>query len=578
MNNNTKSFDPTQKRSIRLLPGILLAVLLILGRYGTPIVVPEIGIFGMLSGVFFGLGIMIWWAFFSRASSVERWGATTLMIISLPLTSLFLDESLATAGQGYMFYIYALPLLCLVLVGWAIVAHHFARNIRYLTLVLTILLTCGVWLLYRIDGITGDFNPEFAWRWSATSEEQLLSADDDHFTSLAAPATDKSPDEWPGFRGTYRDGVVRGIHIKTNWSEVPPKELWRTPIGPGCSSFAVSGDMVFTQEQRGEDEIVGCYRLQTGDPIWRHQDQARFWDSHAGAGPRSTPTISNGRVYALGATGILNALDANDGRVIWSRNAVSDTDLTHSGWGYSSSPLVVDDIVIVAVVGKLIAYDVKTGDPRWFGPDGGDSYSSPHLFTIDGIKQVVLMSANGATSIDPDNGTLLWEYAWSSSSRIVQPAMTIDGDLMFSTGDGKGLRRLGIQHGSEGWSLVDRWTSKQLRPNFNDFVVHKGYAYGYSGLNLTCIDATNGQRKWKGDRYGGQILLLADQDLIIVLTEKGELVLVQATPDEFKEIVLLEAIEGKTWNHPVVVGNILLVRNTREMVAYQLSTISATGN
>lgn len=426
-------------------------------------------------------------------------------------------------------------------------------------------------MLYRIDGITGDFNPEFAWRWSATSEEQLLSTESDEFTSTAPISMDMSLAKWPGFRGINRDGIVKGVQIKTNWAEEPPKELWRKAIGPGCSSFAVSGDLLFAQEQRGDDEIVSCYNIKTGVSVWRHHDKARFWDSHAGAGPRSTPTISKGRVYTLGATGILNVLDAVDGSVIWSRNAVSDTDLEHSGWGYASSPLVVDDVVIVAVVGKLIAYDLESGDPLWFGPDEGDSYSSPHLFTIDGIKQVILMSANGATSLDPADGTLLWKYAWSSSSRIVQPAMTADGDLLISSGDGKGIRRIGISITSGEWKFEDRWTSKQLRPNFNDFVIHKGHAYGYSGLNLICIDTEDGHRKWRGDRYGGQIILITDQDMLLILSEKGELALVQAIPDKYKEIALLEAIEGKTWNHPVLAGNILLVRNTREMAAYQLS-------
>jgi outer membrane protein assembly factor BamB len=571
MNNNSNSVEPTQKRSIRLLPGIILALLLILGRYGTPLVLPEFGIFGILSGVLFGLAIMVWWVFFSRASLIERWGAIVLVIITLLLTSLLLDKSLATAGQGFMFYIYALPLLCLVLVGWAIVARNFSRNIRYFTLVMAILLTCGVWLLYRIDGITGDFNPEFAWRWSATSEEQLLSTESDEFTSAAPLTIEMSSAEWPGFRGINRDGIVRGIQIKTNWAEDPPKELWRKPIGPGCSSFAVNGDLLFAQEQRGDDEIVACYSLKTGEPVWRHHDRARFWDSHAGAGPRSTPAINKGRVYTLGATGILNVLDAVNGSVVWSRNAVSDTDLEHSGWGYTSSPLVIDDVVIVAVVGQLIAYDIETGDPRWYGPDEGDSYSSPHLLTIDGIKQVILMSANGATSLDPANGTLLWKYSWPSSSRIVQPAIAANGDLLISHEDGKGIRRIGVSYNSGEWTFEDRWTSKQLRPNFNDFVVHKGHAYGYSGLNLMCIDTENGRRKWRGDRYGGQIILLANQDLLLVLSEEGELVLVRAIPEAYIEIALLEAIEGKTWNHPVLAGNILLVRNTQEMAAYQLS-------
>jgi outer membrane protein assembly factor BamB len=365
------------------------------------------------------------------------------------------------------------------------------------------------------------------------------------------------------------------MQIATDWSTSPPVELWRRPIGPGWSSFAVSGDLLYTQEQRGPDEVVSCYRVSTGEPIWRHRDATRFWESNAGAGPRGTPTLLNGRVYTLGATGILNVLDAGNGAVVWSRNAASDLNAKTPMWGFSSSPLVVDDVVIVALGGKLAGYDATTGNRRWAGPGSGFSYSSPHLATIDGVTQVLFISGDGTTSVAPATGKVLWEHAWPGGA-IVQPALTNDGGVLvnaISMNGGTGIRRLAIAHSAGHWSVAERWTSTGLKPYFNDFVVHNGFAFGFDGSILSCIDLQDGQRKWKGGRYGnGQLLLLADQDLLLVLSEDGELALVKATPDQFTEVARFPgALEGKTWNHPVVVRDVLLVRNDHEMAAFRLS-------
>src|SRR5262249_42295602 len=158
-----------------------------------------------------------------------------------------------------------------------------------------------------------------------------------------------------------------------------------------------------------EDEIVACYHLTTGKPVWRHADRARFWESNAGPGPRATPTLSDGRVYTLGATGIVNALDAGNGAVVWSRNAQTDTGAKRPDWGFAGSPLVAGDLVIVAVSGKLAAYDRATGNGKWYGPAFGASYSSPRLVTIDGTPQVVLVGGKGAVGVALTDGAQLWQ-------------------------------------------------------------------------------------------------------------------------------------------------------------------------
>ena len=568
--------EPTPRKLLRVWPGVVAVTLQWLVRFGLPKVVPSafgIAILGELVGA---LAIVVWWAFFSRARWFERVGALVLMIAGLAATRPILHPSVALAGMGILFFIYAIPVLSLAFVAWAVVTRRLSDGFRRVTMVAAILLACGGWALLRTSGVTGDFNSEFAWRWTPTPEERLLAHASDKPAALpSAPAAAKTGPDWPGFRGPGRDGVIPGVRIETNWSQSPPVKLWRRPVGPGWSSFAVRGDLLYTQEQRGSDEVVACYNLTTGKPVWRHGDATRFWESNGGAGPRATPTLANGRVYTFGATGILNALDAGSGAVVWSRNAASDTHTKVPGWGFASSPLVVDDVVIVAAGGKLAAYDLATGNPRWSGPDGGDSYSSPQLLTIDGVAQVLLMSAHGAASVAPADGKLLWQYPWKSDTRILQPALTSDGNLLMmalTAGGGTGFRRIAVTHGTGGWTTEERWTSLALKPYFNDFVVHNGHAYGFDGGILACVDLKDGTRKWKGGRYGyGQLVLLPDQNLLLLLSEEGELALVGATTDKFTELARFPAIEGKTWNHPVLVGDVLLVRNSEEMAACRLS-------
>jgi outer membrane protein assembly factor BamB len=619
----TKLEGRTPRKPLRLWPGVVAVVLLWFARFVLPVIVPETLFYGVMGGVFGGLVVLLWWLFLSRAPWAERLGALALMAVGMIAASRLVHESIANGMMGMMLPIFAIPVLSLALVLGAMVGSRLSTAGRRASVATAIILGCGVFVLLRTGGITGDADSDFHWRWTPTPEERLLAQADEEQpapsarsaapeppnvqpaspaieavpqapppagatadggaaardtsksvtpSSLAAPIAEA---EWPGFRGARRDGVVPGAQIETDWSRSPPKELWRRPIGPGWSSFAVRGNVLYTQEQRGEDEVVSAYDMTTGEPVWRHRDPVRFWESNGGAGPRATPAISNDRVYSFGATGILNALDAATGAVAWSRNVASDTSTEVPGWGFASSPLIVGDVVIVAAAGKLAAYDRVTGSPRWTGPDGGWGYSSPHRVTIDGVTQVVLLNGGGATSVAPADGSVLWEHRWSGGN-IVQPALTADGDVLIgsvnSGAGGMGTRRIAVMHEGEGWTVEERWTSRGLKPSFNDSVVHKGYAFGFDGGILACIDLKDGTRAWKGGRYGhGQLVLLPDQDMLLVLSEDGELALVKATSDEFTELARFPAIQGKTWNHPVLVGDVLLVRNGEEMAAFRLA-------
>ncbi len=576
--------EPISQKPLRLWPGVVAVVLQWLLWFVVPIVVPKAMLYGMLGGVLCGLAVVVWWVFFSRALWAERVGAIVLIVIAVVVTKRVVHPSIAGGMMGMMLPVYAIPVLSLALVAAAVASRRLSNGPRREVIIGAILLACGVFTLLRTGGITGDADSDLHWRWTRTPEERLLAQADDEPTTPPgnAPTAGSPTDEgaetdssWPGFRGPNRDGIVRGVRIETDWSRQPPVELWRRSVGPGWSSFAVRDNLLYTQEQRGDNEVVSCYNLTTGKPVWRHNDAARFYESNAGAGPRGTPTLSNGRVYTFGATGILNALAARNGSVVWSRNAASDTKTKVPGWGFASSPLVVGDVVIVATAGSLAAYDVANGNPRWSVLSGRGGYSSPHLFTIAGVAQVLLLNGEGAISVAPADGTLLWKHPWEGDS-IVQPAVTANGDVLIGSGSGLGsevgVLRIAVAHGAGGWTAEERWTSIGLKPYFNDFVVHKDLAFGFDGSNLACIDLNNGERKWKGGSYGhGQLVLLTDQDLLLVVSEEGEVALVRAIPNQFTELARFKAIEGKTWNHPVLAGDILLVRNGEEMAAFRMA-------
>ena len=570
-------------KPIRLWPGVALVLVQWFSWFVLPVVLPSLAAYGLFAGVACGVLILAWWLFFSRSPWVERLAVFPVIVAGFFAIKPFVDPSITGGAMGMLMTILAIPLMSMALVVGALVGSRRSTAIRRLSLVAAIVIGAVAFTTVRTAGMIGGGGMELHWRWTPTPEERLLAQP----AVLTPPppvlpptrnAIRRDPD-WPGFRGPGRDSVVRGVRINTNWEQSPPKKIWSRPIGPGWSSFSVDGDQVFTQEQRGKEEIVASYRLSTGQPVWQHRDPVRFYESNGGPGPRGTPTLFNGRVYAFGATGILNVLDEDTGAVIWSHDVAADIKSKVPMWGFSSSPLIVDDLVIVAAASKLAAYDLASGQLRWSDPAHGASYSSPQRVTIADVEQIVLLVGDGVISVAPADGKLLWSHAWSAGSPIVQPAVTPDGDILINSitaMGGEGIRRLKIAHNGA-WTVTERWTSPGLKPYFNDFVLHKGYGYGFDGSILSCIDLSDGSRKWKGGRYGnGQLVLLADQDLLLVVSEDGELALVNATPDGYTELARIPGIEGKTWNHPVVVGDTLLVRNGEEMAAFKLSLRSAT--
>jgi outer membrane protein assembly factor BamB len=421
--------------------------------------------------------------------------------------------------------------------------------------------------------ISGSGIPRLKWKGTPTVEVKLADLQIEPKSDIEFATIEDT--DYPQFLGRDRNGVVHGVRLSRDWQTRPPKELWRRSIGLGWSAFAVVGDYAVTQEQREDKELVVCYELKTGKPRWKHEHDVRLHDKQGGDGPRATPTVVGNRVYTLGGTGILDCLDAATGKNLWSRDTLAENGLTNVIWGKSCSPLIVEDKVIVTG-GKekhdsLLAYHKDTGEPLWKAGDDDASYSSPALATLAGQKQILCVNAHSVTGHDPKDGTILWKFDWPAEWAKASQPVPLPGDRVFlSAGYGVGGVLLHLKRGSDGqWSAEQVWANRKMRTQFSNVVLARDCAFGLDDRVLACVDVQTGEQKWKGERYGfGQVLLVGD--LIVVQAEEGFVALVEADPNEFKELARLPALNSMTWNNPVLSGPYLLVRNDKEAVCYEM--------
>lgn len=578
------AFTLPRARRLRLWPGVVLIALMWLGMRGPGWVMPgqPMQFYGLFFGPMIAAGLLlVWWVFFSRLG----WWDRLLVPLACAAVAAGANALYHPSFAGFGLILTALPATLTAWVGWLLVSSFLRWPVRRVGLYLVLLLGWGFFTLVRFDGVYGDMKMTLAWRWTKTAEDLFIADLAGRKKSAEATAlaeekmSDLKPGDWPGFRGAQRDGQLQGVRLATDWDKKPPKELWRHKVGPGWGSFAVIGDRFYTQEQRGGKETVVCYSVETGDEVWAHEDTTRFTEIVAGPGPRATPTYHDGKLYAFGATGILNCLDAATGKPQWTRNVVADVRAMIPQWGFASSPLVAHGLVSVFAGGpngkSVVAYDANSGEPAWAAGDGQLSYCSPQLSTLDGIEQILIATDQGLTAFHPKTGEVLWKHnaPTKDQARVTQPAVVGASDVLLGTGMGGGTRRLHLDHSEDGWSEKEVWTTKAIKPYFNDLVIYDGHLYGFdTGGFFTCVNLDDGKAQWRERGYGsGQVLLLADQGLLLVMAETGEVALVEAKPGELKELGRFKAFEDKTWNHPVVAHGKLFVRNGAEMACYQLT-------
>jgi outer membrane protein assembly factor BamB len=541
------------------------------------------------------LAFLIWLWFFSDRSGQSR------MLTSVPIFM----------GLG------VLAIIALLRVKGP--SRRVARPVGFLLLVAAVAMPVA----FRIKGVTGDFVPVLEYRFAPKADTTLpllpgvaapspapepsaeappapvaapgaappplaaplpplaapreTSPPSQAAAPVSLPAAESAPEtsrvSFPQYLGAARDGHVRGVRLARDWDAQPPKQVWKIPVGAGWSGFVIDRGVAVTQEQRGGDEMVVAYDLATGAPRWSHRDPIRYDSVIAGDGPRATPTIDGAYVATLGSTGVLNVLDFRSGRTLWRKDVVADNDAVSPEWGRSGSPLVYDGKVIVSAGGDgrtIVAYDLKTGERLWRAGTDGPGYAAPTVLTLLGRPQVVAFNRATMTGHDPGTGAVLWSQTWPGPINVAQPVRIADDLVLGSAGYGIGAKLTRLTAG-EGGAITSAyvWESPRLKAKFTNPVLHEGFVYGLDDGVLVCLDVTTGERRWRAGRYGhGQTLLVGD--LLLVMTEYGDVVLVEPTPEGHRELTKFTALDGKTWNPPAVAGKYLLVRSDKEAALYEL--------
>lgn len=472
----------------------------------------------------------------------------------------------------------------MALLIWFSIFSGYSAKARFGLLGLVGLVVLTAVAMLRVDDVSGDLVPTFRFRWQSRPDEAIAApAARGGDVDLAAA----TPIDFPQFLGPERSGKVTAVQLGSDWSTEPPELVWKQPIGAGWSGFVAVNGFAVTMEQRGSRELVTCYEALTGKPRWHYAVEVRHETTMGGVGPRATPTIADGRVYAVGATGVLSCLDGSSGSLLWSHDLPAlmglapGEETTYIAWGRAGSPLIVDDLAVVPGGGKgdqaryLVAFDKDTGNERWRSGTGQISYSSPVIGTLSGVRQIIVVNEGSVTGHRIEDGQELWSFPWPSSSSgdaATSQPLVLDDGVLISKGYGAGAKRMRITSDNEGasWQVEEVWTNRGvLKTKLTSAVVHGSLAFGLSDGILECVDLEDGSRRWKGGRYGhGQMLLVGDQ--LLVSAEDGRLLLVRASADRHEELAEFTALEGKSWNTLCLYGRHLLIRNAEQAACYAL--------
>jgi outer membrane protein assembly factor BamB len=361
--------------------------------------------------------------------------------------------------------------------------------------------------------------------------------------------------DWPQWRGPQRNGISAETGWQTRWPDAGPRRLWTARVGEGFAAVAVQEGRVYTVGNAGEKDTVYCLDARTGKPLWRHSYPCASGNY---SGPRATPTVDGNRVYTLSREAQAFCLDAASGRVIWSKDLRRETGARTPQWGFAGSPLLDGNRVLYNVGTAGVALEKGSGRLVWQSGGGAAGYASPVLYTVGNQRGVALFTASGIVGVNPANGRRLWQYPWRTQFDVNAADPIFTGDTVFiSSNYNRGCALLRVGRGGRP-AVV--WENRNMRNHFNSCVLLGGYLYGNDENTLKCIDLKTGQERWRrrGIDKGG---LLAAAGHLIVLTGRGTLLVVRATPERYVEVAQAPVMQGTCWTPPVLANGALYCRS-----------------
>ena len=525
--------------------------------------------------------------------------ATTIVLVCLVvmlLVRIFRDELSAvmkmfdTAAANLATLVLSF-LIAVTLAVWFICFSDYRTTTKARVLLLLLALGIVVASGFQIEGPSGDMAFSLVPRpWLG----RMLPTDRPPPPGAAEGRADLSTttaDDYPRFLGPLGTNYLAAAGDKPlarDWESNPPKLRWRQTSGQGWSAFAIVNGFAVTLEQHGSEEWTTCYEAASGKLVWKCVQPGRHEAPMGGVGPRSTPTIHAGHVYSIGGLGRLLCLDGNSGKVIWEKDLLAETGTDAAVekqavmWGRAGSPLVLADLGIIVVPGggrdgaatSLIAYDLETGTERWRGGTSQISYVSPVEATLAGVRQIISVNEEDVTGHDCQTGEVLWKHSWPGSSSgnasCSQPHVLSGDRLLLTKGYGEGAEMIRVRKTGGKFAVETVWKNpRALKTKFTNVTIIADHAYGLSDGILECVRLEDGESRWRRGRYGhGQVLGVGD--VFLVLSERGELALVEANPQEHVELDRIDALDGKTWNSIALYGRLLLIRNAQEAACIEL--------